>query len=117
MEKINRLIFPFLLAVIFCAVGCAAPKPTPDPLAGWKLTGFESANKPIEDDYKAYIEKLPTDEKNGLGTIQFFEDETGQYAVRIEIALNGADWAHILIYDKNNKRNKVIKYVTGRYAS
>jgi hypothetical protein len=106
-----------LLATLLFGCSCTATKPTPDPLAGWKLIGFESPNKTIADDYKDYVQKLSVEEKNGLGSIQFFEDGAGQNAVRIEIALNGADWAHVLIYDKTNKRIKVIKYAIGRYAS
>ena len=51
------------------------------------------------------------------GLIFFFENETGQHAVQIRIGINGTSWEHILIYDKDNKRIKAIKYISGRYAS
>jgi hypothetical protein len=41
----------------------------------------------------------------------------GQHAVKIEIPLNGAYSEHVLFYDKENKRIKVIVYSGGRYAS
>ena len=110
-------VFLMLAAMFIFGFGCNMFKPTPDPLTGWKLIGFEPPNKSIENDYKDYIQKLSTGGKNGLGSIQFFEDETGQHAVRIEIAINDADRAYILIYDKESKRIRVIKYTTGRYMS
>jgi hypothetical protein len=114
-----------LLAMLFCATGCTAwwftgemgKAPQPDPLAGWKSLGFESPNKAITDDYNDYILKLPSEERNYIGSIHFFEDGTGQHAVSIEIALSGTDWSHVIIYDKDNKRMKVIRYVSGHYRS
>jgi len=44
-------------------------------------------------------------------------DGAGQHAVQIEVALNGKWWRHILVYDKNNKRIKTIKYSPGHYRS
>lgn len=118
MEKINRLIFLFLLAAIVCAVGCVAPKPTPDPLVGWRVLykGYEHLDK-ITTDCHAYINNLPQELKVGVGPIEYLEDGTGQHAVRIEIAKDGVDWAHVLIYDKNDMRIKVLKYVSGYYRS
>jgi hypothetical protein len=109
--------FLVLLAALFWQTGCA--KPAPDPLTGWHFSSLDNlnSNKLITDDYRDYISKLPQGESKFVGPIQFFEDGTGQHAVRIEIALNGTDWAHVLIYDKGSKRIKVIKYVSGHYAS
>jgi hypothetical protein len=47
---------------------------------------------------------------------EFYQDKTGQFAVRLELAVNGVWWVHILIYDQNFKRIKVIRYRNGRYA-
>ena len=80
-----------------------------DPLAGWQILlsrDYEKFDKAIVDDYKSYIENLPNGEKRFVGPVQFFDDGTGMHAVRIEIALNGTDWAHILFYDRENKRGK-----------
>jgi hypothetical protein len=115
MEKINRLIFLFLLAAIVWTAGCATQKP--DPLAGWYSTNNLSSNKVIADDYQDYIQKLSLRKREFVLSINFFEDRTGQHAVNIATGENGRYWKHILIYDKNNKRIKVIQYKTGWYRS
>jgi hypothetical protein len=120
--------FLLLLTMLVLTAGCAWPwvfftgkgPQHPDPLEEWKLCWSQDSNKlnkAIVDDYQDYIQKLPAEEKKFIGPIQFFEDGTGQHAVRIEIALKGIDWAHVLIYDKENKRMRVIKYAAGRYMS
>ena len=53
-----------------------------------------------------------------MGPTEPFEDGTGQHAVRIEVDIEGKNaWYHILFYDKDSKRTKVIKYFKGRYMS
>lgn len=119
-QHINRFTFYIFLTAIFWITGCSAPKPTPDPLAGWKVLlskDSERLNQAIIDDYKDYIRDLPPNERHSIGVIDFLEDGTGQHAVRFEIALNGTDWAYVLIYNKYDKRIKVIKYVSGYYRS
>jgi hypothetical protein len=74
-------------------------------------------NQAIMEDYEDYIQKLPSGERNYAVLGQYFEDGAGQHAIVIEIALDGTDWAHVLIYDKNNKRIKTIKYIAGHYRS
>jgi hypothetical protein len=118
----TRFTFCILLAAILWGAGCAAPKPALDPLAGWKVLltrDSEKLNQAITDDYRDYIQKLPPEERKFVddNNIWFYEDGTGQHAVRIEIGLNHTWWEHVLIYDKENKRIKVIKYPNGRYAS
>jgi hypothetical protein len=118
--KITRFALPILLSAMFIWVtGCVAPKPTPDPLAGFYVSSLGNLdnNKAIMDDYKDYIQKnLSAEERKYAGPIFYFEDGSGQHAVRIEIGLNGTSWEHVLIYDKDNKRIKTIKYVAGHYA-
>jgi hypothetical protein len=114
MEKINRLIFSFLLAAIVWA-GCATQKP--DPLAGWQMAFKEEPNQTVEKDYQDYIHTLSLAEQQHAGPIFYFKDGTGQHAVQIRIGINGTSWEHVLIYDKDGKRIKIIKYVSGRYAS
>lgn len=111
------VVFIVLSAALFWETGCATR--TPNPLAGWqfsRLDNFDSIPE-IAEDYHSYINNLPRKERTNIGPIQFFEDNTGQHAVRMEIALNGTDWAYVLIYNKENKRVKVIKYVAGHYSS
>ncbi len=47
----------------------------------------------------------------------FYEDGTGQHAVKFIIPHNGIDWGYVLIYDKDNKRVKAVRYVDAYYAS
>jgi len=115
--NIIRLSCCALLVAFVWVVGCSAPKPAPDPLAGWKLVYLSEPDKAIVEDYQSYIQNLPTSERKFVGPIFFFEDGTSQHAIRFEIALDGIDWAHVLIYDRDDKRIKVIKYMSGHYRS
>src|SRR5258706_3984378 len=111
-------IFLMLIAMFFFGFGCNTSKPTPDPLAGFhwcSLTKLDS-NKAISDDCQDYIQKLSPVENRSLPSPSYFEDRTGQHAVEIIIGINGRWWRHVLIYDKDNKRIKTIKYATGYYA-
>ena len=113
------LIFLMLVTMFIC--GCDTAKLTPDPLAGFHAGDFRdlNSNKAITDDYNAYIQTLSPEEKYYLGPspIGFFEDGMGQHAIKIEIGINGTSWVHVLIYDKDNKRIKTIKYSPGGYRS
>ena len=118
--KIARLVFCFLFAILVCGFGCTSSKPTPDPLTGFHVSDLQNldSNKAITDDYKGYIQKLSPEEKRYVGVYGFYEDGTGQHAVKIETDIDGKDcWYHILFYDKDNKRVKVVKYFNGRYQS
>ena len=126
MKKIIKYSNYFGFASAICVMiisgcSCSAPKPTPDPLAGFHWSSLVNLdnNKSITDDYKAYIQTLSPEEKKYLGPspISYFEDGTGQHAVQIEIGLNGTTWEHVLIYDKDNKRIRTIKYASGNYRS
>ena len=118
---ISRLTFLVLSAALAWTAGCTTR--TPDPLAGWKggPTAYEGSpfNNAINDDYRSYIQNLPLKERNSVSdsAIRFFEGGAGQCAVRIEIGVNGTWWEHVLIYDKDNKRIKTIKYTNGGYRS
>jgi hypothetical protein len=116
--KIARLIFCLLFTAFVCGFGCTSSKPTPDPLAGFHAAS-KALDQSIVNDYQNYIQHLSPKEKQNLGPYpaSFFEDDTGQHAVRIEIGIDGNSWEHILIYDKDNKRVKTFKYVAGHYRS
>ena len=105
--------------MFLCGFGCSSSKPTPDPLAGFHVTSLVDLdnNKAITDDYNVYIQTLSPEERKHASPIHFFEDGTGQHAIDVIIGINGRGWRHILIYDKDNKRIKTIKYATGYYAS
>jgi hypothetical protein len=111
-------ILSILFAVIGLLAGCSS-QPTPDPLAGFHVSDLQNldSNKTIADDYKNYLQALSPEDKKFAGPIFYYEDGTGQHAVRIEIEYSGSIWEHVLIYDKDNKRIKAIKYADGGYMS
>jgi hypothetical protein len=109
----------FLLAFFAWTAGCEMFANHTNPIAGWQkdFSPPGPSDKIIEKDYQDYIQKLPPEERKYVGGTNFFKDGTGQHAVEIEVDLNGTAWNHVLIYDKNNKRIKVIKYVAWHYMS
>jgi len=89
-----------------------------NPIAGWKSCAVQNPDQfppAIHDDYLAYRRKLESNIENIIISVAFYEDSTGQRAVSIELDYNGTTWTHVLIYDRNNKRIKTIKYVSGYY--
>jgi len=112
-------IFLMLMAMFVLGFGCNAPKPTPDPLAGWKVDLDHSPDPAIEKDYHDFIQKLPPEGKRIAGVNGFLKDGTGQHAIGMEIFEynQNASWQYALIYDKDDKRIKVIKYGYRRYQS
>ena len=115
--KTTRFTLTILFAALICLTGCVSTK---DPVAGWKVLlsrDYEKLDPAITNDYKDYIEKLSAEDRKYAGPIWFFADGTGQHAVKIEIEYDGNIWEHVLIYDKDNKRNRVVKYFGGRYQS
>jgi hypothetical protein len=117
----RRLPHYILIATFIWLVGCATG--ARNPLEGWKggLSLYQGGHldEPIMNDYKDYVRSLPPEESSLVDEflIKFFEDGTGQHAVEISIPLHSIWWKHVLIYDKGNKRIKVIKYSGGRYQS
>jgi uncharacterized protein YceK len=95
--------------------------PDPDPLAAWKCDSDVQPDKDIVEDYQGYIQTLPPDQKKSLIVNQYmvmlFEDGTGGHAMQIKIGIDGTLWKHVLIYDKSNKRIKVLKYENGHNRS
>jgi hypothetical protein len=125
--RCSGYIFALSMAVLFGCT-CAAPKPEPDPLSGWTFRAFDEYSVPgkeghyhveksVTDDYEAFIK---TNNLKVFGAITgFFEDGTGQRAVEFE-AFPGepnASWSYVLIYNKENRRVKVIRYGYKRYQS
>jgi hypothetical protein len=96
------------LAALVWVVGCA----TPNPLAGWHFSNLDNlrSNPAITADCHDYVQKLPSRQKGFIDSVDYFEDGTGQHAVDIKIVFNGTRWEHVLIYNKENKRIKVIKH-------
>jgi hypothetical protein len=88
-----------------------------DPIAGWQLEFNGQPDQAMEKDYQDYIQALPPEEKKFAGMGHYYKDGTGQHALVVVVGLNGTWWYHVLIYDKNGKRVKVIKYSPGGYRS
>ena len=144
--KINaRLFGPIIVlaAALALASGCSmwarltygppfttpSPQP-PDPLASWTFYSFPGwgpnpnghnnniLNSTITIDYENFIK---TNNLGLMGAITgYYEDGNGQHAIEFVASppkLN-ATWNYVLIYDKDNKRTKVIKYnYSGVYQS
>jgi hypothetical protein len=111
------LAFLVLFAAIFWVAGCATR--TPEVLAGFHFSSLKNldSSKAITDDFQDYLQKLSPEERKYAGPHEYFEDGTGQHAIRIETDQYNERWYHVLIYDKENKRIKVIKYCEGRIQS
>jgi hypothetical protein len=123
LENINKwllLRFTAIFIALLCVAGCATP--APNPLTGWSFcTGKERdiLQISLSEDYHDYINKLPPKVRYYVQdyNIRFFKDGTNQHAVKIEIPLKGSYIQHVLFYDNQNKRVKVIVYSDGKYAS
>jgi hypothetical protein len=105
-----------VLSVFLFGAGCS-------PLVaseGWKFLRSQDPahlDEAIRKDYQDYIQKLSSKERKAVGSIFLFEDRTGRHAVTIEVGLNYTYWTHVLIYDRENRRMKVVKYVSGHWMS
>lgn len=71
-------------------------------------------DKAIKDDYQNYLQKHESGYfSNGAA---FFEDGTGQHAVKIEVGNNGNYTVYIFMYDNHNARTKIMRFADGGYA-
>jgi hypothetical protein len=122
-------VFLMLMAMFLFGFGCNTSKPARDPLVAWTFRPFPGweappyghntnrLDKAISDDYQDFIKK---NELNPFGAITgFYEDGTGQHAVEFAAFPldQNATWNYVLIYDKENKRIKLIKYGYHRFQS
>lgn len=105
------------LVIFGCSCKSPAPEPTPNPLSGWNMDFAPKLDPAIDKDCQDYIQHLSPEENSHAQESGYFNDGTGRHAVEILVALNGTWWKHVLIYDKDNKRIKVVKYVYGHYRS
>jgi hypothetical protein len=114
------LMFLFLLAAVVWNIGCAGFVHHSDPLAGWNVDFDHQPDQVIVIDYQDYIQKLPAKQREAAYIKHFYKDGTGQHAVQIEVGINGivnGTWReHVLIYNKDDKRVKVMKYANGHYS-
>jgi len=65
----------------------------------------------ITDDIQSFINSLPQ-KSQVAGTRSFFQDGTGRIGVSLEIfsTKQTSGWYYAIIYDKDRKRIKAIKY-------
>lgn len=106
-----------ILATVFlCGFGCSTSKPTPDPLAGWQID-FDQPDAAIDKDYKNYIQNLSLTRKDFVMSTTFHKDAKGGHAVGIQVGVNGTWWIHVLFYNQDDQRIRIIKYKNGGYRS
>jgi hypothetical protein len=123
---VNRfgLTFFVVCVVFFLAVGCATIN---DPLAGWTYRGFVDylpslqqhhyhLDQVITDDYQDFITKKKLSAHPVTG---FYEDGFGQHAVEFTAFPpdQNVSCQYVLIYNKDNKRIKIIRYGRIQYQS
>lgn len=113
------LVFPALILALIFGCRCSSSRPTPNPLVGYHTPGHQDMNsiEAIKEDYQAYIKTIPLKSGDFIGPVQFFENTAGQHAVAIWVGVNGTWWEHVIFYDNDNKRIKVIKFRNGGYKS
>ena len=109
-------ILLLLAAAIFSGCSCSTSKPPPDPLAGFHAAS-KNPDQAIAIDYQNYIQKLSLKKSEFVGSVNFLEDGTGLQAIDSAVGISGRWWRHVLIYDKENKRIKVVVSKTGKYQS
>jgi hypothetical protein len=127
MISISQLALCILIGAIVCVVGCATQ--SRNPLAGWtfrSLPGWgmnpnghnnNTLDKAITDDYQSFIAQ---NKLSLAGAITgFFEDGTGQHAIEFDTfpPNQNASLTYVLMYSKENKRIKVVKFGYRRYQS
>ena len=90
-------------------------------MAGWKILGTidrAPIPKTVEQEARAYFQILPAEEKHWLGNddhINYYEDRTGQHAGVLDAFHDSEFWAVALIYDRDNRRIRVLRYSWGSY--
>ena len=91
----------------------AAATAGPEALKGWKATNDLPADTVVTD-YNEYIEKLPKAERPGVSDVKYYVDGTGRNAVAVLVIVGDTQWTHLLVYDKQDKRTGVTKFVAGK---
>ena len=107
-----------LCAAVILGCGCNILNINRDPLAGWKRV--DGPDDPVMmKDCKNFIDQFKPHGQRPSGVEGFYENDAGQYALNVEIFKyhSNASWMYLLIYDKDGKRIKVIKYGYGAYHS
>ena len=72
-------------------------------------------DKAIKDDFQGYLQK----HEPGYFSVEgasFYEDGTGQHAVKMDVGRNGSYTIYIFMYDKHNARIRIMRFADGGYA-
>jgi hypothetical protein len=85
----------------------------PNGLKGWKETQDLPADAVVAD-YNEYIEKLPKAERPGVSNVKYYVDDMERNAVAVLVYVGNTQWTHLVVYDKQNKRAGVTKFVAGK---
>jgi hypothetical protein len=128
------LIVAILALCSSCSNFMAKWPPAVDPLKGWNSWSpddevlwpamFSSPARPpthspldkrIKDNYQSYLQKHEPGYFSESPS--FYEDGTGQHAVKIRIGRDDDYTIYIFIYDKHNVRTKIMRFADGGYAS
>jgi hypothetical protein len=112
------ILFSFLVASVFgSGCSCEMFANHTDPIPGWQIEFKREPGQAIKKDTQDYISKLPAEDRKYIAYQEWFTDGKGQHAIKITIGLNGTNWRHVLIYDKDDKRIKAVKYISGHSQS
>ncbi|MCE9531689.1 MAG: hypothetical protein K8T89_11290 [Planctomycetes bacterium] len=87
----------------------------PEALKGWKATP-NLPHDTVVANYNDYIDKLPKTERPGVADVKYYIDDAARNAVAVVINLGDKQWTHLLVYDKQNKRTGVTKFVANKPA-
>lgn len=91
----------------------------PDPLTGWIYNYAGNTNVTLEKDLQAYIQSLPSEQKRKKRYVNWHKNNLGDDAVQITIGTHWIYstsvpmWTHVLFYDQNQTRIRVMKYEKG----
>jgi hypothetical protein len=122
--NLTRISLCISLVALVCSTGCIPVAVHPmqvfsrhsNPIEGWKSVNFKEKPSPaIEKDYHDFLnyERPP----GFVGAIiGYLEDGNGNHAISIEIGNNGTYRTCVLIYDRNDKRIRKVKYISGHYG-
>ena len=117
---VNDLPFALLALLMWMLLvnGCSTKPQETDPLVDWQVEEVNQPDQAIINDYQAYVKQLPPKIRFYVQSpFWFLKDGTGQHAIRFEVPIGGKYYEHVLIYDKSDKRIKVVVYSGGRYES
>ena len=114
----HRSLACLLIVSVLGATGCT---PHSDPMKDWKeVKPFSDPAVPesIKQDATTFFQTLSGQERswwvnNGDFAATYWENGTGQHAVILKCPHDGECWCHALIYDRDDRRIKVLKYSTG----